>query len=250
MKYTPHFFYDSMPDWKKKKDPIVVRLFYRPISYVLASVCANMGITANAVSYFSILVGAAGGLMFLFGTQECGLAGAILINLWITLDAVDGNLARGVQKQPFGEFADAIAGYITTAFACLGIGYGAFRLGGILFPENSYLMILLGGFAAFSDPLMRLVFQKYKATERKMLDEGVKLRVGDNHGDINQVTSLKTRVEERLGIGGILPLLILLGVVFHALDLVVLYCTMYYGGACVAMICLYIRKAIKNEKNS
>lgn len=248
MKYTPGFFYESMPEWKRKKDPIICRLIYRPLSYIIAAICANIGITANMVSYFSIIVAILGGLFFAFGTRGYNLVAAILVNIWITLDCVDGNLARSIKKQPFGEFADAISGYILTSVICLAMGFGTYKTGGVLLSKNNEYIFLLGGIAALADPLMRLIYQKYKATVRQLKDEGLKIEESDNHDDHTQVTSLKTRIEETMGFGGILPAVVLIAVVFNALDVIVLYCSIYYGGSCIVMSALYIRKAIKNEK--
>lgn len=248
MKYSPQDFYESMPEWKRKKDPLICRLIYRPLSFVISSICANFGIMANTVSYFSVLVAIVSGLFFLGGTKECNLIAAVFVNLWNTLDCVDGNLARTVKKQPFGEFADGISGYIITAIVCFTMGYGAYKTGGLLFAKGNILLLLLGSYASISDSLMRLIYQKYKATLRKLADEGMSIKDNDNHNDHSQVTSLKTRIEETMGFGGILPAVILLGVLFDMLDIVVLYCAVYYGGACIVMIVMHIRKAIKYEK--
>lgn len=37
MKYSPKFFHDTMPEWKRKKDPLVARVFHRPISFLFSS---------------------------------------------------------------------------------------------------------------------------------------------------------------------------------------------------------------------
>jgi len=55
-KYTPKYFHDNMPEWKRVKDPFLSRIFYRPVSFLLASLCAKMGVGANAVSYWSAVV--------------------------------------------------------------------------------------------------------------------------------------------------------------------------------------------------
>ena len=49
--------------------------------------------------------------------------------------------------------------------------------------------------------------------------------------------------------GGILPLIILIATVFHALDLVLFYCLVYYFGSSVIMSLKYILKAV-NKSNS
>lgn len=248
MKYKPVDFKNSIPDWKRKKDPIIARILYRPVSYYLSALCAAMGISANTVSYFSIVIAAVAGVFFLLGGKTNSIIAAVFVNIWIILDCVDGNIARTVKKQRMGEFADAISGYIVTAISCLTMGYSVYTTGGAILPEKEVMAIVLGGCAAAADPLMRLVYQKYKATLRELSDEGIFIEDHDNHGDHSQVGSIKTRIEERLGFGGILPFLILIGVIFGFLDVVVLYCAVYYLGSCIAMTLLYIKKAISIEK--
>lgn len=249
MIYTVKYFKDGMPEWKRKKDPLICRLIYRPVSFVIASICANAGISANAVSYFSIIVAITSAVVFLFGTQISSIVGAILINIWLVLDCVDGNLARSVKKQPFGEFADAISGYILNALICIAMGFSVFKTGGVLFARNSEWIILLGGVASISDSLMRLIYQKFKATLREINDKGISINDSDYHGDHTQVNNIKTRIEETLGFGGVLPVLVLIASLLNWLDIIVVYCAIYYGGACVVVCLQYVLKAIKYESD-
>ena len=55
------------------------------------------------------------------------------------------------------------------------------------------------------------------------------------------------KIEADFGIGGWIPLMVLLGVIFNAVDIVTLYCAAYYGLSAVAMISKYIVKAIKKQ---
>ena len=53
--YSIRFFYDSLPAWKRKIDSIPVRVFYRPASFVTASVFTKMGVSANTKYLIDIL---------------------------------------------------------------------------------------------------------------------------------------------------------------------------------------------------
>lgn len=248
MEYTAKYFKDGMPEWKRKKDPVLSRLFYRRMAFYLAAIVANMGISANTVSYFSALVGVAGCLCFLPQIHWMHITGAVLINFWLILDCTDGNLARSVKRQPFGEFADGISSYILVALMCTMMGVSAYHAGGLLVPRGCVWIVLIGALASTCDTLMRLIYQKYRNTERDMADKGIVKLENDIRTDHNQVGSFRVRVEAELGIGGLLPIAILIASIVDALDLIVVYCFLYYGFSCVVALLVYVRKAINHTK--
>lgn len=245
MKYTYSYFKEGMPEWKRKKDPVLSRIFYRKAAFGLAAVCANLGISANSVSYFSALVGIVACICFLPPVFGVHIVGAILINVWLILDCTDGNLARSVKSQPFGEFADGISSYILVGLMCTMMGVAVFFEGGLFVTAGCPWIILVGALASSSDSLMRLIYQKYKNTERDMADKGIVKIENDVRTDHSQVGSFRVRVEAELGIGGLLPIAILIASIFKALDLVVIYCFLYYGASCVLASLIYVRKAMK-----
>ncbi|MCD7882223.1 MAG: CDP-alcohol phosphatidyltransferase family protein [Lachnospiraceae bacterium] len=244
--YTYKYFKNEMPDWKRRKDPILSRVFYRRISFATAAVCANIGISANTVSYVSALVAIIADALFLVNSHITIIIAAILVNIWLIMDCTDGNLARSVKKQPFGEFADGISSYILVGFMCTCMGFSVYQTGGVLFEKGCAWIILIGALASSSDTMMRLIYQKYKATEAEMVKEGKIEEELDKRLSHDNVRSFRVRVEAELGVGGILPIFILLASIFNALDLVVLYCLLYFGFSCVVMSLSYVRKAIKH----
>lgn len=248
MKYTAKYFKDNMPEWKRKKDPPLSRIFYRKTSFYCAAFAANKGITANGVSYFSMYVAIVACALFLLCSKPFAIAGAVLINIWLILDCTDGNLARNVKSQPFGEFADGISSYVLVGLMCTTMGFYVYHHGGMIFCQGNAWIILLGALASNSDTMMRLIYQKYKGTERDMADKGIMQMSHDDRTDHAKVSSLRVRIEADLGIGGILPLVILLGVLFDFLDLVVIYTFLYYGGSCILTGSLTIKRARKVEK--
>lgn len=247
--YSPKYFYDSLPEWKRKKDPILSRFFYRPVSFVCASACVKLGVSANTVSYFSGLLAVIACALFLFGSHLLNIVGAVLINVWLILDCTDGDLARSVKKQPFGEFADGISSYALVALMCTSIGVASYNEGGFFISPGWHWIILIGALASTSDTLMRLVYQKYKATEREMADKGIVQIEKDIRTDHAQVGSLRVRVEAELGVGGLLPVAILLAAIFSCLDLIVFYCFFYYGASFLLATFIYVRKAINVARN-
>lgn len=247
-KYTPKQFKEGLPEWKRIKDPLTSRYFYRPLSFVTASIATNIGLSANDVSYFSIFIAIVACMFLIIPNYISNIIGAIFVNLWLLSDCTDGNIARTVKKQPFGDFADSISSYILVGLLCTSLGIAAYFTGGVIIEKSCIWIVLLGAIASSSDTLMRLIYQKYKSSERNLADEG-KLKVeNDKRTDNSQTNSLLVRIESDFGIGGILPILVLLGTIFRFLDLVVLYCFAYYFLSSILMISKYIISAIKRTK--
>lgn len=246
--YTVKYFYNALPAWKKKKDPILSQIIYRPLSFVFASLCVKLGISANTVSYVSTIEAILACSFFLWGTYECNIIGAILINVWLLMDCIDGNLARAVRKQPFGEFADSSSSYVLVGLMGSCMGFAVYDQGGLIVESGCKWMILLGAIASSSDSLMRLIYQKYKNIERKMEDLGVLKVEYEKRTDNAQVGSFKVRVENELGIGGFLPAASLICAIFNALDIFVIYCFCYYGSSFIVSTSILVTKAIKKAR--
>ena len=248
-KYTVKYFKDGLPEWKRIKDPFTTRIFYRPLSFVTSCVASNLGITANQVSYFSILIAITACVMLIIPNYVCNIIGAICTNLWLLSDCTDGNIARSVKKQPFGDFADSISSYTLVAFLGVSLGITAFLNGGLLIDKGCIWIVLLGSLASTGDTLMRLIYQKYKSSERKLADDGILDIEVDKRTLNSETNSILVRIESDYGIGGILPLIVLFGVLFKITDLVVIYCFIYYFFAGIAMSSKYIIKAIRRTSD-
>ena len=244
-KFTVKYFKDNLPEWKRQKDSFILKHFIRPLSFAGASVCAKCGIQANTVSYISCIVGLLACVLFLPISHASHIAGAIIINFWIFMDCIDGNLARCVKKQPFGPFADGISSYLLVGFMCTCIAFAVYFEGGYLFQAGNPWIILLGALASSSDTMMRLIYHKFEHSRQELIQMGVMPDIADQHTDIKNVGDWKTRIEHELGLDGILPLFILVCTIFQVLDIVVLYCFFYYGGSFVLSSLMFVNKAIK-----
>lgn len=243
-RYKPKDFRASTPEWKRKKETFIGKMLYRPLSYVISSVLANLGVKANSVSYFSMLVSIVGCAMFVFSNHVCHIIGALIFIIWAILDCVDGDMARTIGKQPFGDFADAISCYILQGLMCTTMGVAAYFSGGLLFEPSNYLIIIIGCMASSANCLMRLVYQKYLSAEKELVEKGIVKKTEDVWKDKNQVSDFKVKFKETMGVGGIFPFIVLIAVIFNALDIVLLYCLALYGLAFLYTSYGYVRKAI------
>ena len=250
MFYSPKFFHDNMPKWKREKDPVLSRIFYRPLSFVCSSIASALHISANVVSYFNVLVAFVSAALFLLNDRSCAIAGAILINVWLLLDCTDGNIARSVKKQPYGEYADSLGSYVLVPLMCIGIGFYSYNVGGVLIEREWIWIILIGVLAGLSDTMMRLVYHKFKEVTMHMIEMGVVEELQDDRNDHTKVKSIRVRIESEFGIGGILPLLTLFAVLFNFTDILLIYCLVYYGGAFLVTAGISTLKAMKYGKKS
>jgi hypothetical protein len=92
---------------------------------------------------------------------------------------------------------------------------------------------------------MRVTYQKYKNNSSELQLNGTIPKEIDKRTDHNSVTSLRTRIEMEMGIGGILPPAILLCTIFNSMDIILFYMFFYNLSACIAVVVIYIRKALK-----
>jgi phosphatidylglycerophosphate synthase len=66
----------------------------RRVSFLLTRLCIRLGVSANQATVSGILLGILGGGFFLFGYWWMNLGGIVLLYISLTLDQVDGELAR------------------------------------------------------------------------------------------------------------------------------------------------------------
>lgn len=89
-------------------------MFYRPMGYMWALLCAKLGITPNAITIASIFLGVAGGILLYFGSPGSiwvNVVGIFLIVWANTFDSADGQLARLThQYSRIGRILDGLSG--------------------------------------------------------------------------------------------------------------------------------------------
>jgi len=109
-------------DWYSK-------IFYRKISIYVTKLLLHTSITANNVTLFTIVLGLAAGIMFSFGTYPHILAGALLLQLWLIFDCVDGEIARYQGTAGIcGKYIESLDHCITEPFTVVCVGYGLYVL--------------------------------------------------------------------------------------------------------------------------
>lgn len=244
-KYNAKYFKENLPEWKRKKDPILSKFFYRKVSFFVSGFFANRGTGANTVSNISTVIGIIACVFMVIPQYWCGIVSAILVNTWLIFDCADGNIARSVKAQPFGEFVDACSSYILCGLLFNAMGLRVFLTGDYVLPIPAVYLTFLGALASSFDSLMRLIYQKYIVVSRDWNVEGKVALDGSNAGKIDKI---RIRIDQELNLGGILPLAILLGAILRCLDIVIVLWTIYFLAVFTASTCYLIHKAGKFAK--
>ncbi|HLF13425.1 MAG TPA: CDP-alcohol phosphatidyltransferase family protein [Bacteroidota bacterium] len=87
--------------------------FYRPLGYLVARACAPVGLTPNAVTIVSIVIGVAAGHLFYYRDFASNAWGIVLWVVADILDSADGQLARITgRKSKLGRILDGLGSNI------------------------------------------------------------------------------------------------------------------------------------------
>lgn len=130
------------------------RYLFRPPGFLLTWVTIRMGLSSEAVSWFSGLVGLVGCLALISSREELLLAGILLLFFFNLLDCVDGSMARVMNTQnPYGRFLDALMAFVDMGFWAI-IGIMAYNHPKFLSFPNSFdygpvFWLAVGGLACY-----------------------------------------------------------------------------------------------------
>ena len=152
---------------KKEEDSQEYFAYYliRPISFWIAALFALFNVSANSVTWLSLVFGLLGFFTFFIGGHESQIIASIFILIWLILDHVDGNLARYYKTQSlFGDFLDSLVCYIVFALIPISIAYSVSNNIHKLDSEELYI---LGWMFSIGFVLPRLIYQKFKQIDNK-----------------------------------------------------------------------------------
>jgi phosphatidylglycerophosphate synthase len=136
----------SVRNESRHTDALMARLLDRRLSWRLSLRLARLGISPNHVTLANTALGFVSAAMFASVNYWIRLGGAILFLLCITLDGVDGELARlRMVESDAGARLDVITDNIVHVAVFIGLVVGCYRLS----HSAAYfflLAVLLGGF--------------------------------------------------------------------------------------------------------
>lgn len=174
------FVEKALPEEKRIMAKQDLAYYLRPISNVISIPLVNIGVSATAVTKFSLLFPILGLVLFIAPLGSVGFWGGwIAIFIWNVLDGVDGSIARYTgTSSVMGGLWDATVGWIAMIVFFIGMGFTAYYRPGIGFnaihvPQN--LFLILGCFTAICIVFPRLVMHK----KNVMLGDGAASEVQD-----------------------------------------------------------------------
>ncbi len=164
--------YRKHPKLEQDKNELMGFYVWRPLSFYPTALFMNIGLTANQTTWISLIILAMGCLFLAVGNYLTALAGAALLNVWLVLDFVDGNIARYEKAcSRYGEFIDALGAFLAhLSFFAAGVGYymsqNSLLIASIEWPSERYaaVILILGSIASLSAIWIRLVYHKFKNT--------------------------------------------------------------------------------------
>lgn len=235
----------SLPEKKNSKSSLWVKLIVRKVSFLFTYLFINAGCSAWGASVVSVLVALTGSFCFVVDNTICRIIGVCLVELWLVLDCVDGNIAR-VKKtcSEMGEFIDALSGYYVTGFVYFFVGIAAYYTTNI-FRQNALILVVMGGISTIAGLLARIIHQKYtysiivmnqaSAVYREIPEESVEKK--------NSVQHLRSRLDKEIGISGLFMPLLIVALIFNLFDLFTIFYCVFQCCGLIAVTAYYAFKA-------
>lgn len=165
--------------WKRDYERYLLlsRFLFRPIGFWATWGAIRMGLTTEAVSWLSGIVGLAGCIVLVSGPEWVLPVGFGLLFFFNLLDCVDGSIARVMKTEnPYGRFLDSICGYpIDIGFWGV-VGAMAFQHPQLLHWQNPFgygpsFWLVVGVLSSFLLFLVGYLEQTFDALLRKDWDK-------------------------------------------------------------------------------
>ncbi len=226
MFYSFREIIQSLPIQKNSKSSLWVKMIIRKISFLFTFIFINIGCSAWMASILSVFFALGGCVALCFNSAVAQVIGVVLIEFWLIMDCVDGNIAR-VKKtnSEMGEFIDALSGYYVTGFVYLAIGVSAYFTTSFL--EYKLIFLILGAVSTVSGLLARTIHQKFIYTlliQQQQNAQLTNILFDKNSENKKSINYIRNRVDKELGISGAFMPFLIIAAIFRIYD----FFTMFY----------------------
>ncbi len=171
------------------------RFVFRPVGFLLTWLAIRIGLTSEAVSWLSGLIGMIAYLCMINSHEPLLPVGIVLLYFFNLLDCVDGSIARTMKTEnPYGRFLDSIMGWVDMGFWAL-IGIVAYRHPELLCFSDpmGYGMVFwlaVGGLTCYLFNLLIYIEMCFDGCARKEWDS---IRVKNKANSSNKAKDDKTK---------------------------------------------------------
>lgn len=219
----------AYPAEKQKSDSLWAKILIRRLSFYVAWLAIRLGLSAFSVSVISLMLPLSA-MIFWFNSQA--LIAILLLNMWLLLDCVDGNIARVMGGTKMGDFVDATSGYMMVGFSYFGIGVYLDINSVSWFGLSSPWFIIIGASTSILNLLARVYYQKYVNVLNKS-ESSEKTEI------VNSNSLIKT-IDHNINIGGFFTPVLLIAHLFGLLAPMLIfygiYTTGYFSGITVILL--------------
>lgn len=237
---------ESLPVKKNSNSSWWVKLWVRKTSFLFTFLFINLGFSPNAVSILSIVFVIGTCICYAISTHTAIIVAVVMINFWLILDCVDGNIARCRKQQTtYGEFIDDIGGYFVVAFVYLALGLCVFNIGGYLIGVGNKWILVAGAVACICDILARLINKNYVNFSMNRQDYMQENYLTESKKSLGY---LRRRIGKELGVSGLFMPLTIICAITHTYDLMVLFYLLFNAFALVSTTVIYIYMADKYDR--
>jgi phosphatidylglycerophosphate synthase len=245
--YSYKSIVSSLPKKKNSKSSLWVKIVVRKLSFPFTFIFINLGFSAWAASITSIFVALLGCILLSVDSESTRIIGIVLIELWLVLDCVDGNIARvSKTSSVMGEFVDALSGYFISGYVYIAIGIAGYFTTGIILEEHKYILIIMGAIASISNISARLIHQKYIYSVMTMNEKAIAsndLLPEEEVESKKGLQYLRSRVDKELGLSGVFMPFLIMAQLLKCFDVMVIFYALFSLSAVIAVAIVYATKA-------
>jgi len=227
---------------KANKETVWEHYFARKIAFFITPIFLKLKVSANQVSILAIITGIIAAILIMVGDFWQVFLGAILMQVWLIIDKVDGVIARYKKTiTRFGEFLEEFDGAVIAALFFSSIGVAASKLPGFLpfsLQFSPHLLIILGVLTSFFVIFRHLIFRHFEA----VFPRGKESEGGHSFGSGRLAIFYKMAVKF-LGIYSLAQPFLILAIIFNFLGLYTLVYFIIQGVAMLASVSFLVYKA-------
>lgn len=231
---------NTYTDDKQNKDLLVVRYFYRPLSFPLTVPFIQLRISANQVTLINFIILVVSSLMIATGKHTLIIIGAIIYFFIFVMDCIDGNIARYTRRKTYlgkltDGFVDALV-YLIFVFVAI----GNIRSGKNILPE--YIEVLNGAIIAVSMLAISFFRAKLSIIKNEIAYPGISISNVDGILKGRRISIMRAGLSIIQNLGVISPILYMVALLTASVSYFLLFYAIMYLTFTVAEVLLSLVK--------